>query len=248
MSLVTFVGPRPNLLGIDATSPQARLEAHASHSHQREIWSASATSGCSPLGAFKSKELDHQCIRPAGARKALKPPSPARATHGGQHQAHYNILILSDRWWPTELPIPGGAGHPAVHINIWSRPACASPVSSLKPGRRVGYITSRCSAAMAPRPSTRISRRETITHLGDIVPQISKYEARSDSSAGLGKASTRSCRRWAFRRTRAIAVQFSSRSVSTQRSISTSNSAVGRHRHLRGRRGADAHPSGCVRQ
>ena len=35
MSLVSFIGPRPNLLGIDESEPPMRLEAAAAHPHLR---------------------------------------------------------------------------------------------------------------------------------------------------------------------------------------------------------------------
>ena len=73
MSLVTFIGPRPNLLGIDETDPQARLEAPQpilTHVAMEKIRHIALFTG----GAFRAWELDI-CYPAAGAPTAWRPRS-----------------------------------------------------------------------------------------------------------------------------------------------------------------------------
>jgi len=118
MSLVSFIGPRPNLLSLDANEPQLRLEvsqpvlSSADMEKIRAIGTITqnkfrsvtlgicypATQGAAGMGAA----LDRLC---AGAEKAV---------HNGA-----NILILTDRETSAaHLPIPSLLATSAVHHHL----------------------------------------------------------------------------------------------------------------------------------
>ena len=96
MSLTTFIGPRPNLLGIDETNPPIRLEAHQpvlSNDDIAKLRNIHKTT----KGQFKSLVLDITYPAKQGAKgcsaalKALRKAASQSVADG------YNILILSDR-------------------------------------------------------------------------------------------------------------------------------------------------------
>ena len=118
MSLVSFVGPKPNLLGIDETNPPMRLEItqpildEESMAKIREI--ADATDE-----KFSAYELDicypvawgHQAIE---ARLASLCAEAVDAVQSG-----YNILIVSDRKVDSErVAIPALLATSAVHQHL----------------------------------------------------------------------------------------------------------------------------------
>ena len=122
MSLVTFIGPRPNLLAVDvpadATDLPMRLEAQQpilTNGAMEKIRHVALFTG----GAFKAFELDI-CYPAAwganGMEAALASLSAAAedAIHLG-----YNILIVSDRKVSAELlPIPALLATAAVHQHL----------------------------------------------------------------------------------------------------------------------------------
>jgi glutamate synthase (NADPH) large chain len=96
MSLVTFIGPKPNLLNVDETNPPLRLEASQpvlSLSELEQLKKIDATT----KGQFKSLILDITYdvkLGKSGLEKALENLHKAAksAVHNG-----FNVLILSDR-------------------------------------------------------------------------------------------------------------------------------------------------------
>ncbi len=118
MSLVSFIGPRPNLLGIDTTEPPMRLEVEqpilTSDSMERlrhvELFTG---------GAFKCEELDITYPAdwgPNGMEAALA--SLAAHAEDAIRQGR-NVLILSDRTVSAErLPIPALLATAAVHEHL----------------------------------------------------------------------------------------------------------------------------------
>ena len=111
MSLVTFIGPRPNLLGVDAKEPQSRLEAQnpilTSQNMERirhvELFSS---------GAFKSKELDITYPASWGVEGVEAAVASLCAAAVDNIKLGYNILILSDRAVAADrVPIPCVAGN-----------------------------------------------------------------------------------------------------------------------------------------
>ena len=118
MSLATFIGPRPNLLGFDATEPQPRLEAAhpilTSENMERirhiELFSS---------GAFRSTELD--ITYPAAwGREGIEAAVASLCASAVDHlKLGNNILILSDRTVSAaRVPIPALLATSAVHQHL----------------------------------------------------------------------------------------------------------------------------------
>ncbi|MGI8896605.1 MAG: glutamate synthase-related protein, partial [Casimicrobiaceae bacterium] len=118
MSLVSFIGPRPNLLGIDVTQPPMRLEAQQpilTPENMEKIRHVELFSG----GAFKSIELDI-CYPVAWGANGMEAALASLAAHAEDAiRQGYNIIILSDRSVsPTALPIPALLATAAVHEHL----------------------------------------------------------------------------------------------------------------------------------
>ena len=118
MSLVTFIGPRPNLLGIDVTDPAMRLEA------TQPILTNDAMEKIRHIalftdGAFKSFELDI-CYPAAWGADGME-AALASLSAQAEDAIHlgYNILIVSDRKVSADLmPIPALLATAAVHQHL----------------------------------------------------------------------------------------------------------------------------------
>ena len=117
MSLVSFIGPRPNILDLEGSSRRKRLEVRQPIL-TNGTWRRSAASAISRT-AFDTKTLD--ITYPAeqgadgmpGALDRLCERAEA-AVHGG-----YNIIILSDRQvGPDRIPIPALLATAAVHHHL----------------------------------------------------------------------------------------------------------------------------------
>ncbi len=96
MSLVTFIGPKPNLLGVDETNPPLRLEASQPVLTLGELEQLKNI-GAATKGQFKSLVLDitfEAKLGKAGLENAITNLHKAaeRAVNDG-----FNVLILSDR-------------------------------------------------------------------------------------------------------------------------------------------------------
>ena len=159
MSLVSFIGPRPNLLGIDETEPPMRLEA------QQPILTAEDMEKIRHIelftgGAFRSVELDI-CYPAAwganGMEAALASavrPRRGRDPRGLQHPHPLRPQRVAASCCRSRRCSP-----PRPCTSIWCARACArAPAWSSRPARRAKCIISRCSPATAPRRSIRISR------------------------------------------------------------------------------------------
>jgi glutamate synthase domain-containing protein 2/glutamate synthase domain-containing protein 3 len=118
MSLVSFIGPRPNLLGIDVTQPPMRLELQQpilTPDNMEKIRHVELFSG----GAFRSVELDICYPAPWGAN-GMEAALASLAAHAEDAiRQGYNIIILSDRnVSPASLPIPALLATAAVHEHL----------------------------------------------------------------------------------------------------------------------------------
>ncbi len=115
MSLVTFIGPKPNLLGIEETNPPLRLEASQPVLTLVELEQLKNIS-VATKGQFKSLVLDityDAKLGKSGLEKALKNLHKVaeRAVHDG-----FNVLILSDRMISKDrIAIPALLACSATH-------------------------------------------------------------------------------------------------------------------------------------
>jgi glutamate synthase domain-containing protein 2/glutamate synthase domain-containing protein 1/glutamate synthase domain-containing protein 3 len=122
MSLVTFIGPRPNLLavdiGADATDLPMRLEAEKpilTAEEMEKIRHIDLFTG----GTFRSLELDI-CYPAAWGAAGMEAALASLCAHAEDAiKLGYNILIISDRKVSSELmPIPALLATAAVHQHL----------------------------------------------------------------------------------------------------------------------------------
>ena len=122
MSLVSFIGPRPNLLAVDyeagVTQPEMRLEVPQpilTPENMEKIRHVELFSG----GAFCSVELDI-CYPAAWGGNGMEAALASLAAHAEDAiKQGYNVLILSDRTVSREmLPIPALLATAAVHEHL----------------------------------------------------------------------------------------------------------------------------------
>ena len=118
MSLVSFIGPRPNLLSLDASEPQLRLEV------SQPVLSAPDMEKIHKIGKltdnkFRSTTLG-MCYAAEQGASGMAPALNALCKTA-EHAVHdgANILILSDRETDaTHLPIPALLATSAVHHHL----------------------------------------------------------------------------------------------------------------------------------
>ena len=120
MSLTTFIGPKPNLLGVDETDPPFRLEAHQPVLTNDDI-AKLRNIHKTTKGHFKSLVLDITYPANLGAKgsaaalKALRKAASQSVVDG------YNILILSDRNVSSErVAIPALLATSGIHHHLVS--------------------------------------------------------------------------------------------------------------------------------
>ncbi|MEO6564855.1 MAG: glutamate synthase central domain-containing protein, partial [Casimicrobiaceae bacterium] len=122
MSLVSFIGPRPNLLEIDyqagVTKPTMRLETLQpilTSDDMEKLRHVELYSG----GAFRSTELDI-CYPSAWGANGMEAALASLCAHAEDAiRQGFNILILSDRAVsPEALPIPALLATAAVHEHL----------------------------------------------------------------------------------------------------------------------------------
>jgi glutamate synthase (NADPH/NADH) large chain len=121
MSLVSFVGPKPNLLGIDETNPPLRLEVSQPVLDTHKIKTIRHIEQCTD-GKFKSFELDitypvewgRQAIE---ARLASLCAQAEDAVRSG-----YSILVISDRKvCRTQVAIPALLALSSIHQHLTNK-------------------------------------------------------------------------------------------------------------------------------
>ncbi len=177
MSLVTFIGPRPNLLGIDETDPQARLEAPQpilTHVAMEKIRHIALFTG----GAFRAWELDI-CYPAAWGADGME-AALASLCAEAEDAIHlgYNILIVSDRKVSAELlPIPALLATAAVHQHLVRKGLRTSTGLVVETGsaREVHHFALLAGyGAEAIHPYLAL---ETLASFGDVVPGVSAQDA-----------------------------------------------------------------------
>ncbi len=177
MSLVTFIGPRPNLLGIDETDPPARLEA------QQPILTADVMEkirhiGLFTGGAFQAYELDI-CYPAAWGANGME-AALASLCAEAEDAIHlgYNILIVSDRKVSAELmPVPALLATAAVHQHLVRKGLRTSTGLVVETGsaREVHHFALLAGyGAEAIHPYLAL---ETLAGLADVVPGVSAEES-----------------------------------------------------------------------
>ncbi len=121
MSLVSFIGPRPNLLDLDSTSSRKRLEVHQpilTNEDLRKIQNISDVAG----NGFRARTLDMTYPAEQGAA-GLEGAIEALCAAAEQAVADgYNIIVLSDRQvGPARIAVPSLLATSAVHHHLIRR-------------------------------------------------------------------------------------------------------------------------------
>ena len=126
MSLNSFIGPRPNLLDINAVNPPMRLEVAQpvlDFDDMARLRSIEQHTG----GKFKSYELDityprawgHEGVEAKLASLCAEAVDALRAGRVGEHSGGHNILIITDRRLGREqVAIPALLALSAVHHHL----------------------------------------------------------------------------------------------------------------------------------
>src|SRR5207253_8639670 len=118
MSLVTCIGPRPNLLGVDETDPPMLLEAEKpilTAEEMEKIRHIDLFTG----GAYRSRELDI-CYPAAWGAAGMEAALASLCAHAEDAiKLGYNILVISDRKVSAEsMPSPALLATAAVRQHL----------------------------------------------------------------------------------------------------------------------------------
>ena len=118
MSLTSFIGPRPNLLGLDETNPTMRLEVHQPLLTSEDLFKLRDISKLT-RGCYKSLVLDITYPVAQGAQGCEAALGALCAATDQAVAGGYNILILSDRAVSaTRMAIPALLACSAVHHHL----------------------------------------------------------------------------------------------------------------------------------
>jgi glutamate synthase domain-containing protein 2/glutamate synthase domain-containing protein 1/glutamate synthase domain-containing protein 3 len=177
MSLVSFIGPRPNLLGIDVSDPPMRLEVAQpilTPENMEKLRHVELFSG----GAFRSIELDI-CYPAAWGANGMEAALASLAAHAEDaiHQG-YNIIILSDRCVSADmLPIPSLLATAAVHEHLVEKGLRTSTGLVVETGsaREVHHFALLAGyGAEAIHPYLAL---ETLAEINKVVPELDPVES-----------------------------------------------------------------------
>ncbi|MGE3064707.1 MAG: glutamate synthase large subunit [Hyphomicrobiaceae bacterium] len=119
MSLVSFIGPRPNILDLEGTAKQKRLEVYQPILTNEDLERVRQI-GLVPDNQFSSVTLDmtYPAEKGAAGMAAALDVLCAEAEEAVRSR-EYNIIILSDRaTGPDRIPIPSLLGTSAVHHHL----------------------------------------------------------------------------------------------------------------------------------
>ncbi len=118
MSLVSFIGPRPNLLGLDQTEPHHRLEVTQPVLTNEDMAKIRRIRECTD-GSFNAITLDI-CYPAEQGAAGMGPALDALCIRAEESvRKGHNVLILSDRdVSASRLPVPALLATSAVHHHL----------------------------------------------------------------------------------------------------------------------------------
>ena len=188
MSLTTFIGPKPNLLGIDETDPPLRLEAHQPVLSDDDI-AKLRNIHKTTKGQFKALVLDITYPAKQGTKgcaaalKALRKAASQSVADG------YNILILSDRNVTRErVAIPAllatsGVHHHLVRAGLRTSTGLVVDTGSARETHHIALLAGYGAEAVCPWLAF-----DTITSIADQLPGgIDAKEAKKRFIKGINK-------------------------------------------------------------
>ncbi len=188
MSLTTFIGPKPNLLGIDETNPPLTLEAHQPVLSNDDIAKLRNIHKATK-GQFKALVLDITYPAKQGTKgcaaalKALRKAASQSVADG------YNILILSDRNVTRErVAIPAllatsGVHHHLVRAGLRTSTGLVVDTGSARETHHIALLAGYGAEAVCPWLAF-----DTITSIADQLPGgIDAKEAKKRFIKGIDK-------------------------------------------------------------
>ncbi len=188
MSLTTFIGPKPNLLGIDETNPPPRLEAHQPVLSNDDIAKLRNIHKATK-GQFKALVLDITYPSKQGAKgcatalKALRKAASQSVADG------YNILILSDRNVARDrVAIPAllatsGVHHHLVNTGLRTSTGLVVDTGSARETHHIALLAGYGAEAVCPWLAF-----DTIAAIADQLPgDIDAKEANKRFIKGISK-------------------------------------------------------------
>ena len=118
MSLVSFIGPRPNILDLEGTSRRKRLEVRQPILTNEDLEKIRCIGHYEDRFDTKTIDITYPAARGRGRHGRMRSTRLCEraeaAVHGG-----YNIIILSDRLvGPDRIPIPALLATAAVHHHL----------------------------------------------------------------------------------------------------------------------------------
>ncbi|MFA6014625.1 MAG: glutamate synthase-related protein [Gallionellaceae bacterium] len=188
MSLTTFIGPKPNLLGIDETNPPLRLEAHQPVLSNEDI-AKLRNIDKSTQAQFKALVLDITYPAKQGAKGCAAALQALRKAAVKSVADGFNILILSDRTVSSErVAIPAllatsGVHHHLVRAGLRTSTGLVVDTGSARETHHIALLAGYGAEAVCPWLAF-----DTISSIADQLPGgIDAYEAKKRFIKGLNK-------------------------------------------------------------
>ncbi len=189
MSLVSFIGPRPNLFDLDGTSRRKRLEVRQPILTNEDLEKIRCIGHREDSFDTKTLDITYPAAKgAAGMAEALQLlcDRAEAAVHG-----RYNIIILSDRMvGPDRIPIPALLATAAVHHHLIRKGlrTAAGLVVETGEAREVHHFC--CLAgygAEAINPYLAFETLEELHEKGQLPPEVDAHEVVKRFIKSIGK-------------------------------------------------------------
>jgi glutamate synthase (NADPH/NADH) large chain len=189
MSLVSFIGPRPNLFDLDGTSRRKRLEVRQPILTNEDLEKIRCIGHREDSFDTKTLDITYPATKgAAGMAEALQLlcDRAEAAVHG-----RYNIIILSDRMvGPDRIPIPALLATAAVHHHLIRKGlrTAAGLVVETGEAREVHHFC--CLAgygAEAINPYLAFETLEQLHETGQLPPEVDAHEVVKRFIKSIGK-------------------------------------------------------------
>ena len=176
MSLVSFIGPRPNLFDLDGTARRKRLEVRQPILTNEDLEKIRCIGHFEESFDTKTLDITYPVKKgAAGMNEALKRlcERAESAVHG-----RYNIIILSDRMvGPDRIPIPALLATAAVHHHLIRKGLRTSVGLVVETGEAREIHHFACLAGYGAEAINPYLAFETLTAMAKDLPEpISGYE------------------------------------------------------------------------
>ena len=193
MSLVSFIGPRPNILDLEGTSRRKRLEVRQPILTNEDLEKIRCIGHFEDRFDTKTLDITYDAELGAsaldGALDRLCDRAEA-AVHGG-----YNIIILTDRMvGPDRIPIPALLATAAVHnylIRKGLRTSVGLVVESGEPREIHHFACLAGYGAEAINPVSRLRDHRSDARASELPEEVDADEASSATSSPSARACSR---------------------------------------------------------